>query len=86
MLSLVLKGGDTYFSLRTGTRRPLWPQLLYHRLRGVDPAVRIADVEAALLRLQARRVAVNTHDSIWRLQRYLSKEAAPLPDHEEGAP
>jgi Rad3-related DNA helicase/DNA polymerase III epsilon subunit-like protein len=76
MLALVLKGGDTYFSLRTGTRRPLWPQLLYHRLRGVDPAIRIGDVEAALERLQIRAVAVNIHDTVWRLQRHIDRETA----------
>jgi hypothetical protein len=55
---------------------PLWPQLLYHRLRGADPALRVDDVVATLSRLTAAGVAVNVGDGVWRLQRHLDVEAA----------
>lgn len=76
MMALVLKGGDSYYSLVSGTRRPLWPQLLYHRLRGADPALKVDDVVASLDRLAANNVAVDTGTGKWRLQRHLDVEAA----------
>jgi hypothetical protein len=76
MIQLVLKGGETYFSQRSGTRRPLWPQLLYHRLRGADPALRVDDVVASLDRLAAAGIAVDVGDGVWRLQRHMEVEAA----------
>jgi superfamily II DNA helicase RecQ/Rad3-related DNA helicase len=76
MMALVLKGGESYYSLRSGTRRPLWPQLLYHRLRGADPALKVDDVTTSLDRLAANNVAVDTGNGLWRLQRHLDVEAA----------
>ncbi|WP_265292334.1 DEAD/DEAH box helicase [Streptomyces sp. SHP 1-2] len=72
MICKVLRGEETYLSRRDGIRRPLWPRLLYHRLRGVDPGIRSTDVTAALRRLDADGRALSTEDGIlWRLRRYV---------------
>jgi len=71
MISRVLRGEETYLSRRDGVRRQLWPRLLYHRLRGVDPGVRPTDVTAALQRLNAEGHILPTEDGmLWRLRRY----------------
>ncbi|MFE2688966.1 DEAD/DEAH box helicase [Streptomyces mirabilis] len=71
MIRRVLRGEETYLSRRDGVRRQLWPRLLYHRLRGVDPGIRSSDVAAALERLAADGQILATKDgTVWRLRRY----------------
>ena len=50
---MVLRGNDTYYDRKAGTRRPLRAQLLYHRLFGSRPGVRYAAVSDAIDRLCA---------------------------------
>ncbi len=74
MIRRVLRGEETYLSRRDGVRRPLWPRLLYHRLRGVDPGIRSTDVTAALQRLNADGHVLPTEDgALWRLRRYAER-------------
>lgn len=74
MIRRVLRGEETYLSRRDGVRRPLWPRLLYHRLRGVDPGIRFTDVTAALQRLNADGHVLPTEDgALWRLRRYAER-------------
>ncbi|MFB7499702.1 DEAD/DEAH box helicase [Streptomyces sp. NPDC056161] len=74
MIRRVLRGEETYLSRREGVRRPLWPRLLYHRLRGVDPGIRSTDVTAALQRLNATGHVLPTGDgALWRLRRYAER-------------
>ncbi|WP_436778201.1 DEAD/DEAH box helicase [Yinghuangia sp. YIM S09857] len=74
MIHRVLRGEDSYVSLATGRRRPLWPQLLYHRLRGVDPGIRLLDVDASLARLAATKQVVETTDGIWRYADHVARQ------------
>lgn len=75
MIRRVLRGEETYLSRRDGMRRQLWPRLLYHRLRGVDPGIRSADVAAALQRLNADGHILPTEDgTVWRLRRYAERQ------------
>ncbi|MEX2971747.1 DEAD/DEAH box helicase [Streptomyces sp. C184] len=74
MIRRVLRGEETYLSRRDGVRRPLWPRLLYHRLRGVDPGIRSTDVTAALQRLHGTGQVLPTEDgALWRLRRYAER-------------
>ncbi|MEV0982141.1 DEAD/DEAH box helicase [Streptomyces sp. NPDC049915] len=74
MIRRVLRGEETYLSRRDGVRRPLWPRLLYHRLRGVDPGIRSTDVTAALQRLNAEGHVLPIEDgALWRLRRYAER-------------
>ncbi|MFE7129269.1 DEAD/DEAH box helicase [Streptomyces sp. NPDC057638] len=74
MIRRVLRGEETYVSRRDGVRRPLWPRLLYHRLRGVDPGIRSADVTSALERLNADGQALSAEGGVlWRLRRYAER-------------
>jgi hypothetical protein len=75
MLHRVLRGDETYLSARTGRRRPLWPGLLYHRLRGVDPGITIVHVHEAIARLAARNEVVTADDRVWRLRRHVERDA-----------
>jgi ATP-dependent DNA helicase RecQ len=70
MINRVLRGEETYPDTATGRQRPLWPRLLYHRLRGCDPGARIDDVRAALDRLNVAEQVIRTGDGLWRLRRY----------------
>jgi hypothetical protein len=69
MIHRILRGDETYVSQKDGRRRLLWPGLLYHRLRGVDPGARLDHVTAALTRL-ADRGAIESDSAgrIWRLR------------------
>jgi Rad3-related DNA helicase len=75
MLHRVLRGDDAYLSSRSGRLRPLWPQLLYHRLRGVDPGIRIGHVQDALVRLSgAGEVTLTDGERVWRLRRHVDRD------------
>jgi hypothetical protein len=50
--------------------------LLYHRLRGADPALKVDDVAASLDRLTTSGTVVDNGNGIFRLQRHLDVEAA----------
>jgi Rad3-related DNA helicase len=79
MLHRVLRGDETYLSNRAGRRRPLWPRLLYHRLRGVDPGIKLSHVEEALTRLEGKNEAVRTADGrVWRLRRHVEWDLAKV--------
>ncbi|WP_225987355.1 DEAD/DEAH box helicase [Streptomyces spectabilis] len=74
MIRRVLRGEETYLSRKDGIRKPLWPRLLYHRLRGVDPGIHSTDVTAALQRLNADGHVLPTEDgALWRLRRYIER-------------
>jgi Rad3-related DNA helicase len=75
MIHRVLRGDETFLSTATGRRRPLWPNLLYHRLRGVDPGIRPQHVADALARL-ADTGEVQCTETIWRLRRHIERDAA----------
>ncbi|GAB3939312.1 hypothetical protein GCM10027614_21250 [Micromonospora vulcania] len=75
MLHRVLRGDDSYLSSRSGRLRPLWPQLLYHRLRGVDPGIKLIHVNDALIRLDNAGEAVLTDlGRVWRLRRHVDHD------------
>ncbi|GIG98243.1 DEAD/DEAH box helicase [Plantactinospora mayteni] len=75
MIHRVLHGDETYLSAQSGRRRPLWPSLLYHRLRGVDPGIQIGHVEEAVTQLAARSELV-ANGRVWRLRRHVERDAA----------
>ncbi len=66
MLRRVLHGEDSFYSPRTGRRRRMWPDLLYHQLRGTMPGIRLAAVEAALAALATDGEVVAVEDGKWR--------------------
>jgi hypothetical protein len=75
MLHRVLRGDEAYMSGKLGRLRPLWPQLLYHRLRGVDPGIKLIHVEDALARLSSTgEVTLTSGERVWRLQRHVDRE------------
>ncbi|MEU5907046.1 DEAD/DEAH box helicase [Micromonospora sp. NPDC047467] len=75
MLHRVLRGDDSYLSSLSGRLRPLWPQLLYHRLRGVDPGIKLTHVNDALIRLGNAGEAVLTDlGRVWRLRRHVDHD------------
>jgi hypothetical protein len=75
MLYRVLRGDETYLSNRVGRRRLLWPRLLYHRLRGVDPGIKLSHVEDALTRLEGKNEVIRTADGrVWRLRRHVERD------------
>jgi Rad3-related DNA helicase len=74
MIHRVLHGDETYLA-GDGRRRPLWPRLLYHRLRGVDPGIQVAHVQEAVTEL-ARRGEIVGDGRVWRLRRYAERDAA----------
>jgi hypothetical protein len=77
MLHRVLRGDETYLSNRVGRRRLLWPRLLYHRLRGVDPGIKLSHVEDALTRLEGKNEVIHTLDGrVWRLRRHVEWDRA----------
>lgn len=77
MIHRVLRGDETYVSHKDGRRRLLWPGLLYHRLRGIDPGVRLEHVAAALTRLADRGVIdSDSVGRIWRLRHQATSGAA----------
>lgn len=78
MVVLVLKGGETYYSTQLGRRRPLWPHLLYHRLRGVDPGLRLADITGSLARLEAAGLVTRVGGRRWRLTAHIERERRRL--------
>jgi RecQ family ATP-dependent DNA helicase len=78
MIHRVLHGDETYLSAQTGRRRPLWPRLLYHRLRGVDPGIQISHVQDAVTALAAAG-EVTGDGRIWRLRRHADRDAARTP-------
>jgi RecQ family ATP-dependent DNA helicase len=75
MMHRVLRGDETYMSAQTGRRRPLWPRLLYHRLRGVDPGIQISHVKSAVTELAGRGELVGD-GRVWRLRRHTDRDAA----------
>jgi RecQ family ATP-dependent DNA helicase len=75
MIHRVLRGDETYLSAASGRRRPLWPNLLYHRLRGVDPGIRLPHVLDALDRLVATGEVVASAQGVWRLRRHVDRDA-----------
>lgn len=75
MMHRVLHGDETYLSARTGRRHPLWPSLLYHRLRGVDPGIQVVHVQAAVDRLADAGDIVGT-GRVWRLRRHVARDQA----------
>jgi hypothetical protein len=79
MIHRVLRGDETYVSQKDGRRRLLWPGLLYHRLRGVDPGARLDHVTAALARLADRgAIEPDPAGRIWRHRHQAnSEEASP---------
>ncbi|ANZ39111.1 hypothetical protein BBK82_26585 [Lentzea guizhouensis] len=76
MLHRVLRGDDVFLSSRSGRLRPLWPRLLYHRLRGVDPGIKTGHVEDALVRLGGAGEVVLTDARVWRLRRHVDRDSA----------
>lgn len=77
MLHRVLRGDEAFLSSKSGRLRPLWPQLLYHRLRGVDPGIKLCHIEDALIRLsKAGEVTLSDGERVWRLQRHVDREHA----------
>ncbi|MFJ6200176.1 DEAD/DEAH box helicase [Micromonospora sp. NPDC092111] len=74
MIHRVLHGDETY-QAADGRRRPLWPKLLYHRLRGVDPGIKITHVQEAVTVLTTSGEIVGD-GRVWRLRRYAEREAA----------
>lgn len=74
MIHRVLHGDETYLAA-DGRRRPLWPRLLYHRLRGVDPGIWVAHVQDAVTDL-ARSGDIVGDGRVWRLRRYAERDAA----------
>jgi hypothetical protein len=79
MLHRVLRGDDAFLSSRSGRLRPLWPQLLYHRLRGVDPGIKVGHVEDALVRLgSAGEVTLADGERVWRLRRHVDRDRARI--------
>lgn len=77
MIHRVRHGDETYLSTQTGRRRPLWPRLLYPRLRGVDPGIQIGHVQAAVTEL-ADRGEVVAEGRVWRLRRHAERDIARL--------
>ncbi|SCE69069.1 ATP-dependent DNA helicase, RecQ family [Micromonospora purpureochromogenes] len=74
MIHRVLHGDETYLA-GDGRRRPLWPRLLYHRLRGVDPGIKVAHVQEAVNEL-AGCGDITGDGRLWRLPRYAERDAA----------
>ncbi|MEU4161695.1 DEAD/DEAH box helicase [Actinoplanes sp. NPDC026670] len=75
MIHRVLRGDETYLSAQTGRRRPLWPRLLYHRLRGVDPGIPLGHVQAAITDLTAAGEIVGD-GRVWRLRLHADRDPA----------
>lgn len=75
MLRRVLHGEDSWFSPSLGRRRRLWPQLLYHRLRGAMVGVRQSAVDAALAALAADGEVVDIGNGRWRLAAHVRADA-----------
>lgn len=75
MLRRVLHGEDSWFSPRLGRRRRLWPQLLYHRLRGAMVGVRQRAVDDALAALAANGEVVDVGNGRWRLAAHVQADA-----------
>ncbi|HVM26574.1 MAG TPA: DEAD/DEAH box helicase [Mycobacteriales bacterium] len=76
MLRRVLHGEDSWYSPRLRRRRRLWPQLLYHRLRGAMIGVRQQAVDAALTHLAAEGIVVDVGDGRWRYAEHVAADAA----------
>jgi RecQ family ATP-dependent DNA helicase len=74
MIHRVLHGDETYLA-GDGRRRPLWPKLLYHRLRGVDPGIQASHVQDAVTAL-AERGDITGDGRMWRLRRYADRDGA----------
>ncbi|WP_233258189.1 DEAD/DEAH box helicase [Micromonospora sp. S4605] len=86
MLHRVLRGDEAYRDSRSGRLRPLWPQLLYHRLRGVDPGMKLTHVTDALARLEAAGEAALTDGGrVWRLRRHVDRDNARAAARQAGA-
>ncbi|REH30666.1 ATP-dependent DNA helicase RecQ [Kutzneria buriramensis] len=86
MLHRVLRGDEAFLSGKLGRLRPLWPQLLYHRLRGVDPGIKLRHVEDALARLgSAGEVTLADGERVWRLQRHVDRDRARVMATQAGA-
>jgi ATP-dependent DNA helicase RecQ len=74
MLRRVLHGEDSWFSPSLGRRRRLWPQLLYHRLRGAMVGVRQRAVDEALAALAADGEVVDIGGGRWRLAAHVQAD------------
>ncbi|MEU7998083.1 DEAD/DEAH box helicase [Micromonospora sp. NPDC049060] len=74
MIHRVLHGDETYLAA-DGRRRPLWPRLLYHRLRGVDPGIQASHVQEAVTDLVGCG-EIAGDGRVWRLRRYTERDAA----------
>ncbi|MEV0901462.1 DEAD/DEAH box helicase [Actinoplanes sp. NPDC049802] len=85
MIHRVLRGDETYLSAATGRRRPLWPGLLYHRLRGVDPGIRLHHVEQSLQALTEQGNVV-ADGRVWRLRRHADRDATRAAAHQAASP
>lgn len=75
MLRRVLHGEDSWWSPRLGRRRRLWPQLLYHRLRGAMVGLRQRAVDDALAALAADGEVVDVGGGRWRLAAHVQADA-----------
>ena len=83
MIHRVLHGDETYLAA-DGRRRPLWPRLLYHRLRGVDPGIQASHVQEAVTDLVGRG-EIAGDGRVWRLRRYVERDAARAQTAGKGA-